>query len=96
MRKDKETILREIIIEINKRKEQIETLKSLKINKTKNGEYFKTISKKGFEINNKKWAEVGFDTYHNKHYLKYGYEYNAIYFTDFVDLETTKKKNLQD
>ena len=95
MRKDKNTILVELNKNINKVLEQIETLTSLTINKTKNGEYFKTISKKGFEIKNKKWIELYFETYDNKYCLKYGYDYNAIYFKDYAELETKKEKELE-
>ena len=95
MRKDKNTILIELNKSINKVLEQIETLESLTINKTKNGEYFKTITKKGFEIKNKNWIELYCDTYDNKYCLKYGYNYNAIYFADYKELETKKEKELE-
>lgn len=94
MKKPQKTILKEIEFNINKVKEQIETLKTLTINKTKNGEYFKTITKKGFEIKNKKRSYLGFETYYNKYCLKYGFDYNAIFFADYKELETNKEKEL--
>ena len=94
MTKSKDTILTELNKSINKILEQIETLESLTINKTKNGAYFKTISKKGFEIKDKEYCDLYFETYDNKYCLKY-YTYHAIYFKDYAELETKRDAELE-
>ena len=91
MRKSKETILTELNKSIKIYKEAIECLKSLKVNKTKSGDYHKNINKAGFELKDKGWKELYFETYDNKYCLKY-YSYYSIYFKDYAELE--KIKNL--
>ena len=94
MRKDKNTILTELNKSIKIYKEAIECLKSLKVNKTKSGDYHKNINKAGFEIKDKGWKELYFETYDNKYCLKY-YSYYSIYFADYAELEQKRDAELE-